>query len=245
MKAWIQHIIAAYQRLRQFIHHELWEVEITELPQPRRLFVRFLRTAHLVIRGVRQDHIPQHASALTLGTLISIVPVIAIMFSMYRGLGAGVDDIEAMLGDWMDEMPAEFQEFVLQMLEQYAQVNVAALGGIFLVIVLFIVIKMLAGIEEAFNRVWYIANSRNLLRKVSNYISVLVIVPILVVAASATSAAIDTFLSEQMQGIAWMWRSLFRVGPLLAVWLAFTFLYIFVPNTNVKLGPGLISGLIG
>ena len=245
MKNLIHQVIELIRRLIRFIHHELWEVELTALPQPRRFLVRFLRTAHLVIRGIKHDNIPLHASALTLGALISIVPIIAVMFSMVRGFGWGEEDVEAMMGDWMEDMPEEFQNFIMQMLEQYAQVNVAAMGGIFLVIVLFIVIKMLGGIEEAFNRVWYISDSRNILRKISNYISVLVIVPILVVAASAATAVVDTFLAEQMEAVAWIYRSLLRVGPILAVWLAFTFLYMFVPNTQVKLGPGLISGFVG
>ncbi len=245
MRNIVQPVRNQIRRLLRFIHHELWEVEPATLPQPRRLFVRFLRTAHLVIRGIKHDNIPQHASALTLGALISIVPVIAVAFSVIRGLGWGAEDVEIMIADRMADMPAEFQEFVMQMLDQYAQVNVAAMGGIFLVVVLFIVIKMLAGIEGAFNRVWYISDSRNILRKISNYISVLVIVPILVVAASAASTVVGAFFSEQLESVAWVWRSLLRIGPLLAVWLAFSFLYMFVPNTQVKIGPGLISGLVG
>ena len=245
MKDWFTQVKKWIRTCLTFIHHELWEVELATVPQPRRMLLRALRTAHLVIRGVKQDNIPLHASALTLGTLISIVPVIAVMFSMYRGLGAREEEIEGMMGDWMEDMPLEFQEFVMQMLDQYSQVNMAALGGIFLVFVFIIVIKMLGSIEESFNRVWYITDSRNILRKVSNYISVLVIVPILIVSASAGTAVLDTFLGEQVQGIAWIWRSLIRLGPLFAAWLAFSFLYIFVPNTNVRLGPGLISGLVG
>lgn len=245
MKKGIQWLTAAIRRGLKFIHHELWEEELSVLPQPRRALIRLLRTGHLVIRGIKQDSLPQHASALTLGTLISIVPILAITFSMYKGLGAGEEEIRGMLLEWIEDMPLEFQDFILQMLEQYAAVNVAAMGGIFLVVVLYIVVKMLGGIEQAFNRVWYIEDSRNWLRKVSNYISILVIVPVLVVAASAASALIGAYLQEQMEAVAWIWRSLLKVGPLLAVWLAFSFLYIFVPNTQVKLGPGLISGLVG
>lgn len=245
MKRIVQQVIEWVRRLLRFIHHELWEVELNRLPQPRRFFVRFLRTAHLVIRGVKHDNIPLQASALSLGSLISIVPIIAVMFSMVRGLGWGEEDVESMMVEWMEGMPLEFQEFIFQMLEQYAQVNLAAMGGVFLVVVLLIVVKMLASIEEAFNRVWYISDSRNILRKISNYISVLVIVPILIIAASAASAVVDNFMGEQLASLAWAWRSLLRLGPLLAVWLAFTFLYMFVPNTQVKLGPGLISGFVG
>jgi membrane protein len=243
-KQWHQ-LMALIRRFMAFIHHELWEVELTALPQPRRMLVRLLRTAHLVIRGIKQDNIPLHASALALGTLVSIVPILAIMFSMYRGLGAGQEDIDGLMGDWMQEMPEQFQAFVDQMLDQYASLNFAALGGIFLVFVLIMVIKMLGSIEESFNKVWYISDSRNILRKISNYISVLVIVPILVVAASATSALIGGYMSEQMASVAWIWRSLLRLGPLFAVWIAFSFLYVFVPNTQVKIGPGLISGFVG
>ncbi len=245
MKKWFHWAVAKIRQGLKFIHHELWEEELSLLPQPRRALIRLLRTGHLVVRGIKQDHIPQHASALTLGTLISIVPILAITFSMYKGLGAREEEIRGMLLEWMEDMPLEFQEFILQMLDQYAAVNVAAMGGIFLVIVLFIVIKMLGGIEKTFNSVWYIDSSRNWLRRVSNYISILVIVPILVVAASAASAVVTAYLQDQLETVAWVWRSVLRLGPLLAVWLAFSFLYIVVPNTQVKLGPGLISGLVG
>ncbi len=238
-------LIELIKRLMRFIHHELWEVELSKLPPHLRFLVRLLRTGHLIVKGVREDHIPLHASALTLGTLISIVPVMAVMFSMYKGLGAREEDIKLMLLEWMEQMPVEFQDFVLQMLDLYAQTNFAALGGIFLAVVLVIVIRMLAGIEAAFNRVWYITTSRNILRKISNYISVLVVVPILVIAASAVSAVVDAFLKEQWESVAFIYRGLLRLGPLLAVWLAFSFLYMFIPNTRVKLGAGLISGFVG
>ncbi len=245
MKKQIQWAIKQVRQVLRFIHHELWEVELNKLPFPRRFLVRLLRTGHLVIRGIKQDNIPQHAAALTLGTLISIVPILAISLSMYKGLGADEEAIEQTLMEQIEEMPAEFQEFIMQMFEQYAEVNVAALGGIFLFFVLVIVIKMLGSIEESFNRVWYISDSRNILRRVSNYISVLVIVPILVVVAGAGSTLVDTFMQERLESVAWIWRSLLKVGPLISVWLAFSFLYIFVPNTRVRLGPGLVSGFVG
>ncbi len=245
MNRWLSKMTQGIRKLIHFIHHELWEIELQKLPVVRRFFVRFLRTAHLVVRGIKHDNIPLHASALTLGTLISIVPILAITFALYKGLGAGEEDVQAMVIEWIEDMPSEFQEFILQMIEQYTAVNFAAMGGIFLVLVIFIVVKMLTSIEESFNRVWYISDSRNIIRRISNYISILVIVPILIVAGGAAVAIVDTFLHEQMESIAWIYRGLLRLSPLFAVWLAFSFLYMFVPNTRVKLGPGLISGLVG
>jgi membrane protein len=245
VNAWRLRLQAALQRATAFLRHDLWAIDPQQLPQPQRMLFRFLRTAHLALRGIRHDNLPLHAAALTLGTLVSIVPILAVTFSMFKGLGAGDEDVQRMVTDWMVDMPLEFQDFIYQMLDQYTQVNVAAMGGIFLAIVLYIVIKMLAGIEHAFNRIWYIEESRNLLRKISNYISVLVIVPILVVAASAAGALVQGFLAEELQSLAWIYRNLLRLTPLLAAWLAFSFLYLFVPNTRVQAGPGLLAGFIG
>lgn len=245
MKNILRMVLEPVKRALRFIHHELWEVELEDMPTGNRLLVRLLRTGHLVIRGVRENYIPLHASALTLGTLVSIVPIMAITFSMYKGLGAKEEDIRRIVMERMVEMPAEFQNFILQMLDLYTNTNFAALGGIFLIVLLFIVIRMLGGIEGAFNRVWYISTNRNILRKISNYISVLVVVPILVMAAGAASASVDTYFREQWASLAGISRGLLRTGPLAAVWLAFSFLYIFLPNTRVKIGPGLISGFIG
>lgn len=245
MSAWMEQVKAMARRVIRFIHQELWEVELNALPPHRRFLVRILRTGHLVIRGIKHDNIPLHASALTLGTLISIVPILAITFALYKGLGAGQEDVQSMVVEWMADMPEEFQNFILDMLEQYAAVNFAAMGGIFLALVIFIVVKMLTSIEESFNRVWYISDSRNIVRRISNYISILVIVPILILAAGAAMAIVDAFFSEQMASVAWIYRSLLRLTPLFAAWIAFTFLYMFVPNTRVRIGPGLISGFVG
>jgi len=231
-------------RFIRFLRKDLWNVELSTLSGQRRFLVRTLRTGHLVIKGMKEDNIPVHASALTLSTLIAFVPVLAVMLSMLKGLGAGEEEIRALFA-WLEDMPEEFQNFVDNMLIIYEQTNFAALGGIFLAILLFIVIKMLGSIEKTFNQVWYITTSRNIIRKISNYISLLVLVPILVMAAGAASALVSGFFEEHFEALAGVYRRLLRIGPFLATWLAFSFLYVVIPNTRVRLRPALVGGMVG
>ncbi len=231
-------------RFLNFLRRDLWSVELSTLSGQRRFLVRMLRTCHLVIKGLKEDNIPIHASALTLSTLIAIVPILAITLSMFKGLGAGEEEIRQLFA-WMEDMPQEFQDFIDQMLLIYTETNFAALGGVFMVILLFMVIKMLSSIETTFNRVWYISTSRNIIRKISNYISLLVIVPILIVAAGAASAVVSGIFDERFEAVAAIYRRILQIGPFIATWMAFTFLYVFIPNTRVRAVPGLVSGLVG
>ncbi|MFH0952913.1 MAG: YhjD/YihY/BrkB family envelope integrity protein [Verrucomicrobiota bacterium] len=230
-------------RCKDFVLHDIWEIELSSLSHVRRFVVKVLRVSQLVVRGFGEDECLLHASALTYVTLMALIPLLAIVFSILKGLGAGQDALDRMM-ELLSTMPDQFRGFVENLLVSVSEANVAAVGWIGVIALLIMVVQMLSSIETSFNMVWGIKTSRNLLRKTANYISILVVVPILIMTAVTVTATLSSDAFIQKLGLAGpAYRSMLRLTPVLASWLAFTFLYVFMPNTRVHLPPALVSGL--
>ena len=226
--------------LREFVQHALGA-----LPGDERggsLPARIIRVGHLLFRGYVDDDLTIHASSLTFVTLTSLVPILAVGLALYKGLGMGDEQLASISRmEWFAQMPAQWQEFVQKVLDIVNATNFSALGGIGLAFFVLTAVLLLANVEKSFNRVWGVDKNRSLLRQITNYTSVLVLVPLLIGVAGALKAQIA--FKEQFLGIdtnAWT-QNLAAFGIL---WLAIGFLYMFVPNTRVRLRPAFLSSLL-
>lgn len=232
------------QKLKQFLLRDIWDIEVSSLSAVRRFAVSALRIVHLVVQGFGEDECLLHSSALTYVTLMAMVPLLAIVFSVLKGLGAGQEAMDK-LREFLATMPDQFRVFVENLLDSVGKANVVAVGWIGVIALLIMVVQMLSSIEMSFNRVWGIKTPRNILRKTANYISTLVVVPILIMAALAVSATFSSEAFIHKLGLAASaYRSFLHLSPLFASWLAFSFLYVFMPNTRVHAVPALVSGLV-
>ena len=203
---------------------------------------RIIRVGHLLFRGYADDDLTIHASSLTFVTLTSLVPILAVGFALMKGFGMGADQlasVEQMA--WFLDMPTQWQEFVLGILNIVNTTNFSALGWIGLVFFVFTAVLVLANVEKSFNRVWGVDKSRSLLRQITNYTSVLVLVPLLIGVAGGLKAKIA--ISRTGFGIdANVWAH--NLAAFAIMWLAIGFLYVFVPNTRVRLRPAFTSSLL-
>lgn len=238
-----------FKRIYRFFSEGIWDIELSGLPLARRCGVNIVRVFHLVYNGFRENECPLHASALTYSTLMAVVPTMALALSVLRGLGAG-DWAEQRIVGSIASMPPQFQQFVVNILSYVSNTNFATLGGIGLALLLWMVVQVIGQVEMSFNRVWGVHTPRPLLRKFSDYLSVLMVVPVLMITATTVNttlnSAVITDLLKEHLGImhAWYLR-IMELTPLAAICLAFTFLYKFMPNTRVRIGPALVSGIIG
>jgi len=214
-------------RIREFVLRAIGALPGDE--QGGSLPARLVRVGHLLFRGYADDDLAIHASSLTFVTLASLVPILAVQL-------ATVEQME-----WFAQMPAQWQEFMQKVLDIVDQTNFAALGWIGLAFFVLTAVLLLANVEKSFNRVWGVDKNRSLLRQVANYTSVLVLVPVLIGAAGALKAqvAINRKIFE-VDVNAWA-QNLASFGIL---WLAIGFLYVFVPNTRVRLRPAFTSSLL-
>ncbi len=186
---------------------------------------------------------PLRASALTYTTVLSLVPFLAIAFSVLKGLGAH-NAIEPILAS----VAGDSQELVARIIEYVNNTNVKSLGAIGLLVLILTVISLLENIEQAFNTIWGVSENRTLQRRFSDYLSVVVVGPLLLlVAMSMTSTLQSQWLVKWLIEHTYLGDAillLFRLVPYVSIWIAMVFLYIFIPNTRVRFNSALVGGIL-
>lgn len=261
------------QRSRHFLREGVWDVELSALRLPARLGVKAVRVIQLVVKGFRDDDCSLQASALTLSSLMAVVPILALSLAIARGLG-GADTAhlkaKSMVEEWTasfhatqvapaepgiavatvtrpgSELAAEINRLVDSAFQCVESVSFAALGGLGLVCLVLMVVQVLAQVESSFNRVWGVPVGRSLWRRFTDYLSVLFIVPFLLLAAS-TLPLLD--LADQFLGggTADQMRHLANSGSLRLgtgfVMTSLAFTLFFIFMPNTKVR--LLSGLLG
>jgi len=232
-----------WQRLRKFLMHGVWDIELSTLSAGKSLPIRLVRVGQLIIKGFTEDDLAVHASALTFVTLMSLVPLLAVGFALLKGFGFGQEQINTLM-EWESSMPEQFQVFIDSVLNIVSTTNFAALGWAGLGFVIFTAVIMLAATEVSFNRIWGITQMRTPLRQAANYISVIVLVPLLILAASAVEASLKGMVPILPDSISFVVKNLLRLTSFFMTWLAFLFLYIFLPNTRVRVSSALFASLV-
>jgi membrane protein len=237
----LSHIRSA---LTEFFSTTIWELEPEAFRGVRRHGLRNLQILTLVIKDFRTDQCQLRASALTFTTLLSIVPLFALMFAVLKGFGVH-NRVEPFI---LNRVAAGSQETVDLIVTYIDKTNMTSLGAIGLVTLVLTVISVLGNIEEAFNVIWGVKETRSFYRKFSDYMSVVVTGPLLLLA----TISITTTLQSQ-SFVRWMVEKtylsgfiifLFKLVPYVTIWLALVFLYIFIPNTRVKFKSALVGGVI-
>ncbi|WP_239027776.1 YhjD/YihY/BrkB family envelope integrity protein [Geomonas subterranea] len=184
------------------------------------------------------------ATALSFTTLLSLVPLLALAFSVLKGLGAQNRLVPLIL----KQVTAGNEEVVNRVISYIGNTNMGSVGAIGLAALLFTAISMLGSIEEAFNVIWGVPETRTFYRKFSDYLSVLVSAPLLLLAATSITT---TLSSKWLTGWIMEWTYLgdlflFTLGltPYLVVWIAIFLLYVFMPNTRVRFDSALIGAVL-
>jgi membrane protein len=236
-------------RAWRFVSEGIWDVELSSLSRMRRLGVNTIRIIHLVYRGFIENECPLHASALTYSSLMAIVPILALALALLRGLDAA-DRLEMKILESVTAMPAQFQEMINHILVYVRNTNFTTLGGVGLALLIWLVIDVLGCVEMSFNRVWGVAAPRSLLRKISDYLSILMVVPVLIITATTinatlTSPAIINLAREWLGSAHILYSRMLSLMPFMVTWVAFIFLYKYMPNTRVNILPAVISGVAG
>jgi membrane protein len=183
------------------------------------------------------------AAALTYTTLLSLVPFLAIAFSVLKGLGA-----QNALEPILQQFAGDSEETISRIIDYVNNTNVKSLGAIGLVFLILAVISLMGNIEEAFNAVWGVSETRSVQRRFSDYLSVVVVGPVLLLAATTMTTSLQ---SQWM--LQWLIQNtylggaillLFQFLPYLSVSIAMVFLYIFIPNTRVSFASAVAGGVV-
>ena len=201
------------------------------------------------VKGFREDRCDLRASSLTLFTLLSIVPIMAMAFGIAKGFGFQqiLEERVLELFSGQEEIIENVLEFSTNLLEK-TQGGLMALFG--LILLFYILIKLIGHIENAFNKIWWIKDDRPFIKKITDYIAISLTAGIMVVFSSSVNIFITAYLTKflsniQLPGDIINLISLgFKIFPFLPIWILFIFFYIFIPNKKADIKSALAGGLI-
>lgn len=225
--------------------HLLWPEETESLPRWKTFLTRVLQVSFAVGRDFLDGQLTLRAMSMVYTTLLSMVPLLALTFSVLKGFGVH-NQLEPMLLNTLSALGDKGQEIARQIVSFVENIKVGVLGSLGLGMLIYTVISLLHKIEKSFNYVWHIDRSRPIGQRFSEYLSVILVGPLLIFSAlgmTATlmsSSAVQTLSSLPVIGFVVDYIG--KLIPYSLVVGAFTFIYIFMPNTKVRFLPALIGG---
>ena len=237
--------MANWQDIKRFIQYDLWRRTSHELSGKKRIGFGVLKTLILVIRGFSSKQLNMTANALTYNLVFAIIPILAMVLAIAKGFGFS-EVIEAHLSQSMLGETQLMPE-VMGMVNRYLETaQGGAFIGIGLLILIWAVYSFFRNVEQAFNAVWDVKQSRSVVRHLTTYIAVLFLVPVLVIATSGMSILIHTTIeSIPLLGRASQWQSsLVRLVQFVVAWLVFLWMYIAVPNTKVHFRSAIFPAVL-
>jgi membrane protein len=227
----------------------IWKTPLHDKSKRYSFLIHQVRTILIAVRGFMEDRVSLRASALTFYTLLSVVPIAAMGFGVAKGFGFDNKMEEFIIANFKGQ--EEVMNWIIDMSYNVLEgVEGGLLAGIGLVVLIWSVMQVLTNIEDSFNAIWQIKKSRTFFRKLSDYLSIMLIAPVLIIMSSSLSVYISTRIESVAQNIEVIHtvspyvESALTLLPYTLVWLLFTLVYMIMPNTKVKFKYALIAGII-
>lgn len=234
-----------FARLWQFLTYDIWRITEDEVTRTTYYLLNVVKTIYLCINLFAKDRLANKASALTYSTLLAIVPILAIVFAIARGFGFDhLMESQIMQGFGGN---TETVQFILRFVNSYlSETKNGIFIGVGLVMLLWSVLVLINNMEVTFNRIWQVKKARSMYRKITDYFSMLLLMPLLIVVSGGLSIFVGTMVKnfDDYTLLAPVGRFLIRLLPFVLTWCMYTALYVFMPNTQVKLRHALVSGIL-
>ena len=234
-------------QIKVFLLEDIWRVTDDEISKKKGMMYNAIKIVTLSIKEFTERRIVNKASALTYNTLLAIIPILAILFAIARGFGFS-NLLEAQFRSGL-EGQAFTAETILSFIDSYlSHAKSGIFIGVGLIMLFYTVLLLTYNMERTFNSIWQVKKPRNLYRKMTDYFSMLLLLPLLILLSIGISIYMSTFL-KNVEGFALLApivKFLVRLTPFVLTWGMFTALYIFMPNTKVKfkyaIFPGILAG---
>ncbi len=240
-----------FSKLKGFFAIDIWRIEDEKLSSLHSFGLKYLRVFVITIREFFREKMHLRASALTFYSLLSVVPVFAMAFGIAKGFGFEKileREIKTQLLNVVS--PEVVNRIISSANNLLMSTKGGMIAGLGLVALFWTIIRVIGNIELAFNEIWRIEKQRPFSRKFSDYLSAMLICPVLLIISSSATVFIKTQLnivSAKFQLISYFKPLILfslKFFSLFVIWGLFTFLYIFLPNTKVNFSSGLFAGVI-
>lgn len=238
-----------YSKVIHFLQKDIWRISFKEMPKYMVLLIRQLRILLLALRGYHEDKVSLRSSALTFYSMLSVVPVAAMAFGISKIAG-----IEKPLIKYLNDQftgQQEVLEWIIKFANSFLENTKGGLiAGVGFIILIWSVMNVFGNIESSFNAIWQVRQGRNWFRKFSDYISMLIIAPILLVSSSSATVFFRTSF-EQLSSDVFILSMigplviiLLKLIPMVLIWLLLTMVFMVMPNTKVNFKSAFIAGII-
>ena len=232
-------------QIKAFLLEDIWRVTDDEVSKKRGMIYNAIKIVTLSIKEFTERRIVNKASALTYNTLLAIIPILAILFAIARGFGFA-NLLEDQFRSGL-EGQALTAETILSFIDSYlSHAKSGIFIGVGLIMLFYTVLLLTYNMERTFNSIWQVKKPRSLYRKMTDYFSMLLLLPLLILLSSGISIFMSTFLKniEEFALLAPIVKFLVRLTPFVLTWGMFTALYIFMPNTKVKIKYAILPGIL-
>ena len=233
--------------LSQYIQSRIWGPDLDRLSPWPRAGLRILRMFWAIVGDLRSGDLNLRAMSLVYTTILSIVPLLAVSFSVLKGFGAHQALETVMMRTLLPlgENGIEIGQTIIKFVDN---VKVGVLGSVGLALLFYTVISLMQKIELAFNFIWLVPQERPFAQRFSDYLAVIIIGPVMIFTSLAVSASLlSTTIVKTITAIE-PFGSLIHFGgallPFVLVVAAFTFIYVFMPNTRVRLASAFAGAVV-
>ena len=232
-------------QIKTFLLEDIWRVTDDEVSKKKGMLYNAIKIATLSVKEFTERRVVNKASALTYSTLLAIIPILALLFAIARGFGFSnllEDQFRNGLGG-----QAQTAETILSFIDSYlSHAKSGIFIGVGLIMLFYTVLLLTHNMERTFNSIWQVKKPRSLYRKMTDYFSMMLLLPLLIMLSSGISIFMSTFLKtmEEFFLLAPVIKFLVRLTPFVLTWGMFTALYIFMPNTKVKLKFAIVPGIL-
>jgi len=237
------------QKMYRIISTDLWKTPLTSLTGAKAYMIRQVRIIYLVYKGLKTDHIYIKASALTFFTILSVIPMAALIFGISKGFGLH-DELRA-------EIIKQFhnQEQVMNWILDFAnnlllQTSGGWLAAFGVALLFYTVGQLLTYVESTFNSIWQVVETRVWYRQVTDYLAIILMVPVLFIASSSATVLANTSLNEMLsrsdmlEGLKPLVSFLVKLIPYILMCSISVAAFLVMPNTRVKIRAAIVAGIL-
>lgn len=229
------------KKIIRFLTYDIWRIHKKDRSSKKIGFYNIVKAFILAIRNIDGQQLFTRASALTYSTLLSLVPLLAVLFAIARGFGFQ-NLVKTQLFSYFGgqkDLLEKATGFIDESIE-YAQSGIFI--GIGVIMLLYTVINLLSNIEDNFNKIWQVKKGRTYFRMFTDYLALIIIAPVFLICNAGVTILLNT-TAEQQYVLGLVMTPVMTIVPFLITILLFTILYIYIPNTKVKFTSALLGGV--
>ena len=237
-----------FRNIYNFLTKEIWIVDLNSLRNSQVFFIKLLRLLYKTFYEYNQNELTLRAMGLVYITLLSLIPLIAFSLSLLKAFGVVDNQLEPFLDRVLEPLGGKGNEISQKILEFISNIRFGVLGAAGLVMLIYTSLNLIKRIDDSINYIWKVKRTRSLARRFSDYISLLLIGPIVIFAVVGLTASLESNdIVQRILSIEPFGTIVFisaKIFPYIIIISVFTFIYMAFPNINVRFKSALTGGII-